>query len=323
MSLEAALRRRLGRLMLAPDGQPRPDAPFGRGPLAAHALGLALRGATALGARLPAPVVHAGAVAGGTLEWAVRPRLRRQLAENLCHAVGRPRDDPAVAALVRAEVVNEARRSADILWALGKPDELLASTEIVGREHVHAALERGRGVILASLHVGGWEVATAIPREVVPVPTSVVVADDWIAWATDDVRRAVGLRIVYRTEPIVRMARLLERGEALLVLGEDAASNTARRHRVRFLDTHAELPAGIPALARLCGSPVVPFSVLPLGPRRWRVTVDAPVGPPERRSGEDGEVRLLQQLADLWSAQLRAHPEQWAARFRIAWRDDA
>jgi lauroyl/myristoyl acyltransferase len=322
VSLEAALRRRLGRLVLAPDGQPRPAAPFGQGPLAAHVLRLALRGATAVGSRLPAPVTHGAAVVGGTLEWAVRPALRRQLAANLCHAVGRPPDDPVVAALVRAEVVNEARRSADLLWALGKPDELVASTEIVGREHVHAALEHGRGVILASLHVGGWEVATAIPREVVPVPTSVVVADDWIAWTIQGMRIAAGLRVIYRTEPILRAARLLERGEALLVLGEDAAGETARRHRVRFLDTMAELPAGIPTLARLCGSPIVPFSVLPLAPRRWRVTAEAPVIPPKRRSGEAGEARLLQQLADLWSDQLRAHPEQWAARFPIDWRGE-
>jgi lauroyl/myristoyl acyltransferase len=322
VSLEAALRRRLGRLVLAPDGHPRPGAPFGRGPLAAHVLRLALRGATAVGSRLPAPVTHRAAVVGGTLEWAVRPALRRQLGVNLCHAVGRPPDDPTVAALVRTEVVNEARRSADLLWALGRPDELIASTEIVGREHVQTALERGHGLILASLHVGGWEAATAIPREVVSVPTSVVVADDWIAWATEDVRRAAGLRVIYRTEPILRVARVLEQGEALLVLGEDAAGDTARRHRVRFLDTMAELPAGIAALARLCGSPIVPFSVLPLGPRRWRVRAEAPMYPPERRSGEGGEARLLQQLADLWSDQLRAHPEQWAARFPIDWRGE-
>lgn len=319
MSPAAALRRRLGRLVLAPDGRPRPDAPFGRGPFAARVLRLALRGATAIGSRLPARAVHGAAVVGGTLEWAVRPGLRRQLAENLCHAVGRPAGDPAVAALVRAEIVNEARRSADLLWALGRPDALVASTEVVGREHVQAALRHGRGAILASLHVGGWEVATAIPREVVPVPTSVVVADDWIAWAIQGMRTAAGLRMVYGTEPVLRAARLLDRGEALLVLGEDASGETARRHRVRFLDGEAELPAGIPALARLCGSPIVPFSVLPLGPRRWRVTAEEPIDPPARWSGQDGEVRLLQHLADLWSEQLRAHPEQWAARFRIGW----
>lgn len=319
MTLEAVPRRRLGHLRLAPDGRLRPGAPFGRGPLAARALRLALEGATAIGSRLPASIVHGAAVAGGTLEWAARPRLREQLAANLSHAVGRPPDDPVVSALVRAEVVNEARRSADLLWALGRPSELVASTEVVGREHVPAALEHGHGAILASLHLGGWEVATAIPREIVPVPTSVIVADNWIAWAIDGMRRGAGLRVIYRTEPIVRAARLLERGEALLVLCENAEDDIVRRHDVRFLDARAELPAGVPALARLCQSPIVPFSVLPVGPRRWRLTIEAPVPPPERQTGREGEARLLQRLADLWSDQLRAHPEQWAARFPIHW----
>ncbi len=319
MSLAADLRRRLGALTLAPDGQPRPDAPFARGVLAARVLRLAVEAATAVGSRLPATVTHGAAVTGGTLEWALRPALRRQLAGNLCHAVGRAPDDRAVAALVRAEIVNEARRSADLLWALGKPEEFIASTEVVGREHVHAALAQGRGVILASLHIGGWEVATAIPREILPVPTSVIVADNWLAWAIQGMRSAAGLRVIYRTEPILRAAGLLRRGEALLVLGENAEDDSVRRHPVRFLDGRAELPAGVPALARLCGSPIVPFSVLPLGPRRWRVTIEEPVLPPERRTGKDGEVRLLQQLADLWSDELRAHPDQWAARFPMYW----
>lgn len=322
MSRVEQLRHRVRALTLAPDGRPRPDAPFARGPLAARLLRLALEGATTAGSRLPAPVVHGAAVAGGTIEWAVRPGLRRRLARNLGHAVGVAEDDPRVASLVRREILNEARRSADLLWALGKPDELVATTDVVGREHVAAALAHGRGMILASLHIGGWEVATAIPREVVPVPTSVIVADNWLAWAIQGMRSAAGLQVIYRTEPIVRAARLLRSGEALLVLGENAEDSSVRRHAVRFLDGWAELPAGVPALARLCGTPVVPFSVLPLGPRRWRVTVEAPLPAPPRSSGVEGEGRLLQELADLWSRQLRSHPEHWAARFPIYWLEE-
>ena len=47
---------RLAELRLAPDGKPRPDAPFGRGPLAARVLRGALRVASAGGAALPARV---------------------------------------------------------------------------------------------------------------------------------------------------------------------------------------------------------------------------------------------------------------------------
>jgi lauroyl/myristoyl acyltransferase len=259
------------------------------------------------------------AVGGGTAEWALRRRKRRRLAENLSHAVGLPESDRHVRSLVRREVVNEARRSADLLWALRRPGELLDTTVVAGREHVASALERGNGVLLVSAHVGGWEVATALPRVLVPVPTTAIVTDDWLAWAVAGLRARAGLGLLYDTEPAARAASLLRAGEAVLVLG-DYAKDAMRTYPVRLLDGVVELPAGAVALARLCGTPIVPFTVLPLGPRRWRVEAEAPLFPPDRNGGAEAERALLQALADRWTAQLRAHPEHWAAVYPMTWR---
>ena len=65
---------------------------------------------------------------------------------------------------VRREIVNEAHRSADLLWALGRPDEFLTTVELDGIENINEAAAQGRGVILSGIHLGGWEVATAVPR---------------------------------------------------------------------------------------------------------------------------------------------------------------
>jgi hypothetical protein len=111
-------------------------------------------GASAVGGMLPARVAHGIARVGGTLEWAARPAKRRVLAQNLGHALGLPPDDPDVRRLVRREVVNEAHRSADVLWALSHPDELRATTAIEGAHHIRDALSRGNGVILSSLPPG-------------------------------------------------------------------------------------------------------------------------------------------------------------------------
>jgi lauroyl/myristoyl acyltransferase len=317
----ARLGRRWRELQLAPDGRPRPAAPFGQGPLAARVLALAIDAAVVVGSRLPPQAAHVLAAIGGTAEWAARPGKRRRLGRNLARAVALSPADPRVKRLVREEIVNEARRSADLLWALGRPGELLASVEIEGLEHVRAAASPGHGLVLAGIHVGGWEVATALPRAVVPVPTTAIVADDWLAWAIEHTRRTVGLRVLYRTGSALTAARLLRRGEALLVLGDDGGDDP-RGYPVRFVGGTAELPAGIVLLARLCGSPIVSFYVLPLGPRRWRVTIDPPVAPPGRRDGADGERRVLQRLADRWSEVIQAHPEHWAAVYPIRWLDE-
>lgn len=314
-----SLGERLAALRLAPDGRPRPDAPFGRGPFAARVLRAALRTASAGGSRLPVSVAHRLAMAGGTVEWAVRPAKRRQLASNLCHALGLRADDPAVKRLVRREVLNEARRSADLLWALGRRDELLATTEVVGEEHIVTALERGRGILLVSPHLGGWEVATAVPAKIVPVPTTAIVTDDWIAWAVTELRIDAGLGVLYDTDPISKAANLLRSGQAVLVLGEYAKEGM-RAYPVRLLDGIAEIAAGPVTLARLCGSPIVPFTVLPAAARRWRVEIEPPLEPPSRNGGVEAEKAVLQQLVDRWTVTLRTYPEHWAAVYPLTWR---
>ena len=313
------VRERLARLRLAPDGRPRPNAPFGRGPLAARALKGAILGASAVVSRVPVGVVGPLATVGGSVEWALRPGKRRRLATNLSHAVGLPPEDPRVKTVVRREVLSEARRSADFLWAIARRDELLATTEVAGSEHLAEAFAGGRGALLVSTHLGGWEVATALAKEVVPVPTTVIVTDDWLAWAVEGLRVRAGLRIAYDSDPVAHVARLLRDGEAVLVLG-DYAKPWMRTYPVRLLDAVAELPAGIVVLSRLCQSPIVPFTVLPSAPRRWRVEIEPPLDPPPRHGGEAAENAVLQVLADRWSAQLRRYPGHWAAVYPMAWR---
>jgi KDO2-lipid IV(A) lauroyltransferase len=313
-------RDRLDALRLAPDGKPRPDAPFGQGPLAARVLRGAIVGASAVAGRLPEGAIRLLTDAGSTLEWALRPAKRQSLASNLCHTLGLPPDHPDVKALVRREIRNEARRSADFLWALARPDELLATTEIRGREHIDTALARGCGVLLVSTHVGGWEVATALPEAIVPVPTTAIVTDDWLAWAVEGLRIRVGLGIMYDSEPATKAARLLRDGQAILVIG-DYAKDWMRTYPVRLLDAVAELPAGIASLSRLCETPVVPFSVLPVALRRWRVEIQPALDPPARDGGVEAEQVLLQQLADRWTTTLRVNAEHWAAVYPMTWRE--
>ena len=40
--------------------------------------------------------------------------------------------------------------------------DLMASVDVVGREHLERALERGRGVIFTATHIGNWELAAVM-----------------------------------------------------------------------------------------------------------------------------------------------------------------
>jgi lauroyl/myristoyl acyltransferase len=63
----------------------------------------------------------------------------------------------------------------------------------------------------------------------------------------------------------------------------------------------------------------VPFAALPIDTRAWRLWTGTPIEPPARGSGREGERAAMQQLADSWSAVIRAHPTQWAAVYPMPW----
>ena len=288
--------------------------------LAAIGLARVIDGAAWVGSRLPAGLVHGLAVGGGNIQWALRPKRRRDLAANLCHAVEARPADPVVKRVVRRVMVNESHAAADLLWAIGRPREFLDTVTYEGWHFVDDAANQGRGLILAGTHLGGWEVATAIGGEKVPVPTNVIVADNWIAWAIEHVRSGVGLRVMYRQAAALRSVRRLRDGEAVLLLG-DNSEFAGHTHRVRFLDGEVQMAAGVAALARLAGSPIISFTILPLGPRRWKATIDPPIEPPHPEAGRDGEQAVLQQLADRWSEAIRVNPEHWAMAAPLHWVD--
>lgn len=295
------------------------EAPFGRGRTAARVLRRVIGGAAVVGGRLSPRASERGAVVGGTLEWAARPRKRRVLAENLRRALGPDASPAALRAAVREEFVNEARRSGDFLWSVAHPERAADATRIDGEARLRDALVRGRGAILAGPHVGGWEVVVPFSARVRDVPLLALVEDDWLAWAVADIRARGGLATLPVSQSPLQARTVLGRGGVVVMLA-DFVNAGMRTAEVTLLGERIALPAGSAALARLTGAPLLPFAVLPLDTRAWRTWIGEAIEPPARASGRDGETAALQLLADAWSELLRRHPEQWAAVEPLAWR---
>jgi phosphatidylinositol dimannoside acyltransferase len=295
--------------------------PFGRGPHAARVLRGVIRASAWAGGRLPVEVVARLAAAGGTLEWAARPRKRRILAANLAHALGLPAHDPRVHRAVREEVVWEARRSADFLWSVAFPDRVAAATRVEGADGLERALAGGRGAILAGPHAGGWEVVTPLAARA-GVEVTALVEDDWLAWAVAGIRAGAGLRLVPVGTPPHELVSALRRGGIVAVLA-DQPKPWMRTVEVALFGDRVALPSGPATLARLTGAPLVPFAVLPIAPRAWRVVLGRPLDPPPRAAGGQGDRQLTQALADVWTDVLAAHPTLWAAVDPMPWRAGA
>jgi lauroyl/myristoyl acyltransferase len=309
--------QRLSGLRLAPDGRPRPHAPFGNGPLAARVLRTAMTAASHLAAPVHPALVEPLAVTGGTIEWLARPQKRAHLAANLSRAVRLTPEHPRVRSLVLREMQDEARRSADLLWAIARPDDFLATTRVNHLERATAVLGGGRGVVLAGAHVGGWELAAPLAPVLLERTVTAVVTDDWLAWAADGARRMAGLRIAYVSDPLTDLVRRLRRGEVVVAFVD--IIDGPRTCPVQLFGDVVHLPAGAVVLARLGGAPLVPFVALRDAPRRWRVDLGHAIEPPPPDAGAAGDAAVLQRVADAWQPVLEALPDRWAAVEPLDW----
>src|SRR5258708_9425786 len=125
-----------------------------------------LAGSYYAGARIlrafPPAVRHAVATPGGAAWYWLSPGQRRAALDNYAAALGRHPTDPEVAQVARRAFQNYGRMLMDFLL-IGSltPEDLVKRTSMDGREHLDAALARGRGVIMAVPHMGSWDMAGA------------------------------------------------------------------------------------------------------------------------------------------------------------------
>jgi KDO2-lipid IV(A) lauroyltransferase len=183
------------------------------------------------------------------------------------------------------------------------------------RNHVVEALEGGRGVILATAHVGNWDIsgralyATGRPVHLVMGREANETTQEYARRS----REQVGMRIIYSDSSVFsafNMIRALRRNEILAIQidrgnGEPNASVRA----VDFFGAPAPFQEGPFQLARLSGAPVVPVVTLRRGRRHYEIVLGEP-----RRVSRDvpgDAAQALRETVAFFERTIREHPEQW------------
>jgi phosphatidylinositol dimannoside acyltransferase len=184
---------------------------------------------------------------------------------------------------------------------------------VAGAEHYAAALERGRGMVLALPHIGNWEFAAAYALEV--GTRLVAVAEDladaeatrWFvrmrAQLGIEVELAGGGRALLR-----RLAEVLEgNGAVALVSDRDVTGGGVP---VEFFGEVTLLPSGPASLARTTGAALLPVACY-LTESGHRAVIGPPVPVPatdDRRADVEGATTAL---AGAFEQLIRDDPAQW------------
>jgi phosphatidylinositol dimannoside acyltransferase len=259
----------------------------------------------------------------------IGPRTAKadSLAANL-----RPLLDPdraAESALVEL-FVRRAFSSYGRYWAEGAKLPALAPERVLerfviaeGLEHLEAARDAGRGVIVALPHVGSWEWGGAYLAQIGMPMTAVAERLDPPAlfeWFRAK-REAMGIR-VQALEPGAStglLGVLREGGVVGLLCDRDLEGNGVE---VTFFSRTVTLPGGPATLALRTGAPILPAACYSGPGRDHHAVVLAPIVA-ERGAGRlrTDVARVTQEVATALESLIRRAPEQWhvlPARFEVA-----
>jgi len=235
------------------------------------------------------------------------PRLRRVAMRNLAMAL------PEKTAAEHQAVADGVFRSiARVLYALARFPRISRSNvsewiRYEGFEHFEQALQRGRGVLFATAHLGNWELSAfahalmAAPMHVVVRPLDNLRIDALLARR----RTLSGNRLIEKKESARSVLKALQANQAVGIL-IDQNSSPEEGVFVNFFGIPACASSGFARLAAHTGATVIPgFALWSEAERRYVLKFYPPLEMTGRLQ-EDTQ-RLQSQL----EAVIREHPDQW------------
>lgn len=245
----------------------------------------------------------------GTLAWLANARARRAVNANLA-TIGAPR------AAARRVFVYQVRHYLEIFRLLRlRPEQLLRMIDVRGWSDLTQAHSKGKGVILASAHLGPVTVCgQIIAARGMDVAVLVETKSGDIGRLVDRARSAMGVRTI-DGRSAMNVVRTLRGGGVIGVIADRAVTGVGER--VTFFGREALLPSAHVALALRTGAALVPAFALREGSRL--IASMAPELVLERTGDRDEDVRRgVQRWAAVLEQQIARAPEQWSV-FESIW----
>jgi KDO2-lipid IV(A) lauroyltransferase len=257
--------------------------------------------------------------------WRRHGRGVRQLEKNLCRVLGKDTVDDEIRVLSK-----RVMRSYMRYWleAFRLPEmsreRILGGMNITGHEKLFAAVDSGRGVILALPHMGNYEQAGAWLVYSGYSFTTVVerLKPESLFKRFVAFREGLGMEVLALTGSDAAvfgtLARRLRAGKAICLVADRDLSGTGVE--VAFFGRPARLPGGPAALAVQTGAPLMPVTLWYEG-KGWGTRVHEEIPVPEDGTRQDKIAAMTQRLARAYEEGIAAHPEDWHMLQRV-WVED-
>ncbi|MGQ0764262.1 MAG: lysophospholipid acyltransferase family protein [Gemmatimonadota bacterium] len=277
---------------------------------------------------VPRSLARAAASLIGTIAWLVDGGRRRTVLLNLeflaPQLTGRERRR-----LARTTFQNLYRSAVDLFRLPSQPpEEVLRLVQVLGREHLDQAIAEGHGVIVATPHLGPYELGAAVLAILgYRVHGVAEDLDPETNAALAKYREATGMRLISRSHGSRALYRVLKDGDVALLVadrviarGAGGAASEAGVLDVRFGAGMRPVPTGPAAFAAARGAPVVTGFIVAGGKQAggYTLQIEPPINPGPERTRESTE-NLTLAIAGRLAAAVSRHPDQWFV-FQPDWR---
>lgn len=185
--------------------------------------------------------------------------------------------------------------------------EVIDSIEVVGQEHMEAALALGKGVIAVGGHIGNfergtqWCLANGIPIHAVARAANSSVLNDMV----NELREIAGAKVLSRGSAIRGILETLRKNQIVAILPDQ----NAREIFVPFFGHLCGCVQGPAVLHARTGAAVVPTYTVWLGPGKYRIIIGEPLKKVE--GFEDSPEGMTRAVNNSLEAVIRQYPEQW------------
>lgn len=258
-----------------------------------------------------------GAIARQTVGrfFALRPKYLAAIRGNFSRILGEPSDSPRVVRAAREMIDQHSYHWIDFFYFAQRPfaEAQGLISEIRGYEKIVEAERRGKGVLLATAHLGNWYLGGMLlggldhAIHVVLKPDRFPVVERF----RSEMHRRWGVGEIPVGESFlsgVAVVRALRAGQILGIQCDRDFNNTGIA--VDFFGRPAFFPRGPFTAAMVSGAPMFPSFILREGDR-YRIVIEDPL-PIARGGDHEADLRAnVERFVRILESYVRRYPTQW------------
>lgn len=261
---------------------------------------------------LPEVAIRTLGTFGGWLSWTWAKGRKDMAIRHMRRVLGPDADHEKAA---RGMFSAYGRYWAETFWFRPRRAEAVAAhITAEGVEHIRAAHESGRGVVVALPHLGNWEMAATIAEDVGVKVTAVAEALanrkvlDWFL----EFRSSLDIDVLIADNGGATMRALLtalKNGQLVALVSDRDIPGTGVA--VEFFGEETTLPGGPAALALRTNSVLLPVASYFKEGRGHSVRILPSIEPPEEGTRDAKVADMISRMAAAFEDLIRENPTQW------------